>query len=304
MAPDNFYHMDAAESAFFARQLEFIYTATYDIKYPELKARRFVPTSTAAHEGATTVTYRQFTEVGRARISSHKSDKPPRVDINGTEFSRPVREVEASYGWTVKEVKSAAMAGMDLNPRRGAACRRAIEREMDAIAALGAPLYGIVSGFLNEPNSTVDASAGSWVTPAAPDTIIAEVTDMWKGIIDDTNEVETADTLLLPGREWAHVATTPRSATTDTTILEFIRKALPDLMTVEPWYRLATAGAGGVRRAVMYRRSQDVLANEIPNEFEQLPVQPDGLQFVINCLASTAGVAVYYPLAMRYLDGI
>ena len=303
MAPE-YFNMDAAESAFFARQLEFIYTSTYDIKYAELKTRRYIPTSTAANEGATTVTYRQFSEVGRARISSHKSDKPPRVDVNGVEFSRPVREIEASYGWTVKEVKSAAMAGLNLNPRRAAACRRAIEREMDEIGAIGAPNFGIASGALNEPNSTVDASAGAWVTPAAADTIISEIADMWKGIIDDTLEVETADTLLLPGQEWAHIATTPRSTTSDTTILEFVRKSFPDLTTIEPWHRLATAGVAGVRRGMMYRRSQDILANEIPNEFEQLPVQPDGLQFVVNCMASTAGVAVYYPLAVRYIDGI
>ena len=303
MAPE-YFNMDAAESAFFARQLEYIYSATYDIKFADLKARRYIPTSTEANAGATTVTYRQFTEVGRARVGSHKSDKPPRVDVNGTEFSRPVREVEASYGWTVKEVKSAAMAGMNLNQRRATACRRAIEREMDEIAAIGAPLYGIASGALNEPASTIDPSAGSWTAPAAADTIISEVSDMWKGIIDDTLEVETADTLLLPGQEWAHIATTPRSTTSDTTILSFIRSSFPDLTTIEPWHRLATAGVGGVRRAMMYRRAMEVLANEIPNEFEQLPVQPDGMQFVVNCMASTAGVAVYYPLAVRYLDGI
>lgn len=298
------FNMDAAESAFFTRQLEFIYTQTYDIKFAELKAMRFIPTSTQANPGATTVTYRQFTEVGRARVGSHVSSKPPRVDVNGLEFQRPVREIEASYGWTVKEVKSAAMAGNNLNGRRAAACRRAIMREIDEIAAIGAPLVGIATGALNEAASTIDASAGSWTAPAAADVIIAEVSTMWQGIIDDTLEVETADTLLLPGQEWAHIATTPRSATSDTTILMFIRNSFPDLTTIEPWFRLSTAGAGAVRRAMMYRRSPDVLTLENPNAFEQLPVQPDGMQFVVNCMASTAGVAVYYPLAVRYLDGI
>lgn len=299
-----YFHMDAAESAFFDRQLEFIKTATFDIKFAELKANRFIPLSTEGNPGATTVTYRQFTEVGRARVGSHNSKKPPRVDVNGIEFTRPVREVEASYGWTVKEVKAASMANNNLNGRRAAACRRAIERELDEIAAIGAPLFGIASGALNEPASTIDASAGSWTAPATPDTIIAEVSAMWTGIIDDTLEVETADTLLLPGQEWAHIATTPRSATTDTTILSFIRNNFPDLTAVEPWHRLTTAGGGGARRAMMYRRSADVLTNEVTNQFEQLPVQPDGMQFVVNCMASTAGVAVYYPLGVRYLDGI
>jgi hypothetical protein len=296
--------LDAAESAFFARQLEFVYTRTYDIKYADLKARRYIPGAPGANPGATTVTYEQFEEVGQARVGSHSSDKPPRVDVNGNEFTRPVREVEASYGWHVKEVKSAAMAGNNLNARRAAACRRAIERKLDEISAIGSPLHGIATGALNEAASTIDASAGSWTAPATADTIIGEIGDMWKGIIDDTLEVETADTLLLPGQEWAHIAITPRSTTSDTTILEFVRKSFPDLTTIEPWHRLATAGAGSVRRGMMYRRSDEILANEITLDFEQLPVQPDGMQFVVNCMASTAGVAVYYPLAVRYLDGI
>lgn len=301
---ENYFHMDAAESAFFNRQLEFIYTQTYDIKFAELKARRFIPQSNQANPGATSVTYRQFDEVGRARVGSHHSKMPPRVDVNGVEFNRPVREVEASYGWTVKEIKSAAMAGNNLNARRASACRRAIERELDEIAAIGSPLNGIATGALNEASTTIDPSAGSWTAPAAADTIILEVSTMWQGIINDTLEVETADTLLLPGREWAHIATTPRSTTSDTTILDFIRKSFPDLLTIEPWHRLTTAGVGSVRRAMMYRRSSDVLVNEVPNDFEQLPVQAYGMSYVVNCMASTAGVAVYYPLAMRYLDGI
>jgi hypothetical protein len=299
-----YYNLDAAESAFFARQLEFVYSTTYDIRYPDLKYRQFVPQSTQANPGATSVTYEQFDRVGRARIGSHHSDAPPRVDVEGTEFNRPVRPVEAAYGWTVQDVKSAQMARRDLNTRRGAACRRSIETELDEIAAIGAPLVGIATGALNDANVTIDASAGSWTAPATPDTILGEVAGMYEGIVNDTLELHTPDTLALPGREWAHIAVTPRSTTSDTTILEFIRRSYPGLTTIEPWYRLTTAGAGAVRRGWMYPRRDDILANELPLDFEQLPVQPVGMQFVVNCHARTAGVAVYYPLAMRYIDGI
>jgi hypothetical protein len=250
------------------------------------------------------VTYEQFDEVGLARIGSHKSDKPPRVDVSVAEFTRPVRPVEASYGWTVQEIKSAAMAKRNLNQRRGRACRRAIERKLDEVAAIGAPLVGIPTGALNNGDVDINASAGSWVAPAAADTIILEVATMWSDIVDDTNEVETADTLVLPGREWAHIATTPRSTTSDTTILDFIRKSFPDLTNISSWYRLSTAGAGGVRRGWMYQRRDDILANELPNDYEQLPVQPDGMQYVVYAFASTAGAVYYYPLAAHYLDGI
>ena len=303
MAP-RFTHLDSAESVYFARQLEYIYSRSYDIKYPDLKFRVYIPQSEEADPGAQTVTYEQFDEVGAARIGSSKSDKPPRVDIVGAEFTRPVRPVEASYGWTVQDIKSAAMAKRNLSQKRGRACRRAIELKLDEVAAIGAPLVGIPTGALNDAGVDINASGGSWVTPAAADTIILEVATMWSDIVDDTNEVETANTLVLPGREWAHIATTPRSTTSDTTILDFIRKSFPDLTSISSWYRLATAGVGAVRRGWMYQRRDDILANEIPNDYEQLPVQPDGLQYVVYAFASTAGAVYYYPLAAHYLDGI
>ena len=80
--------------------------------------------------------------------------------------------------------------------------------------------------------------------------------------------------------------------------------SFPDLTAIEPWHRLTTAGAGSVRRGMLYKRDPDILTNDVTNSFEQLPVQMSGYDFVVHCTASTAGTSVYYPLALRYLDGI
>ena len=45
-------NLDANESAFFARQLEYIKPKTYDILYPEYKAFRLMAVSTEAGPGA------------------------------------------------------------------------------------------------------------------------------------------------------------------------------------------------------------------------------------------------------------
>ena len=295
--------LDAAESAFFARQLEFIYTTTYDIKFADLKSRSFIPVSTQANPGAKSITYRQFTEVGVAKVIGDNARDLPRVDVNGIEFTRPVRWVGAAYGWTVQDVKAAAMAGFDLNPRRATATRRAIERKLDEIAAVGEPLHGIATGFLNDADVTIDAATGNW-TALTADQIIADVSTMLQGISTDSLGVETADTLILPDGQWALIATLPRATVSDTTVLEFMRRSFPNLTAIEPWHRLDGAGAGGVDRAVLYRRASDVLTQEIPNDFEQLPVQEQGVEFIVNAMAATAGTAIYYPVAVRFLDGL
>jgi hypothetical protein len=55
---------------------------------------------------------------------------------------------------------------------------------------------------------------------------------------------------------------------------------------------------------VVYRRSPDVVTQEINSEFEQLPPQEQGLEFIINCMAQTAGTVLYYPLAVDFTDTI
>ena len=294
---------DADESAFFERELLHVYAQTYDIKYPELKARSFVPVSNQANPGALEVTYRQFDRRGQARLTAPGAIDVPRVDVLGTEFPRPVRMATAAYGWHLMEIRQAAMAGRPLDTRKAAATRRAVEEVVDEDAFAGTPDFVIASGFINEPNITIDVATGVWSTLTA-DQIIADVSAMVQGIIGDTNGVEIPDTLILPPAQWALISTLPRSTQSDTTVMQFLMASFPMITAVEWWHRLTGAGAGGVDRAVVYKRSPDILTQEIPSEFEQLPVFQKGQNFEIETLMTTAGTAWYYPLAGRYLDGL
>jgi hypothetical protein len=60
--------LDAGESFFFARELEYIKSKSYDIEFPDMKAFKHIPISTEAGDGAQSITYAQFEEVGLARI--------------------------------------------------------------------------------------------------------------------------------------------------------------------------------------------------------------------------------------------
>lgn len=297
-------HLDAAESAFFARELEHVYSTTYDIKYPELMAATFIPVSSQAPAGAMQVTYQQFDRTGRAKVMGQGATDSPRVDVLGTEFPRPVLELSASYGWTLLEVRNAAMAGRPLDSKKASAARRAVETLLDEIATSGAPDYGIATGFVNDADVTIDAATGNWDAPLTADQIIADVSTMYQGIISDTNGVEFGDTLVLPDAQHALIATLPRGTQSDTTVLQYILRNFPRLQAVEPWYRLAGAGAAAVDRAVLYRRSAEHLTQEVPSPFEQLPVDQRGRNFTVETMATTAGTAFYYPLSARYMDGI
>ncbi len=297
------YRNDANEGAIFARQLEVVKTQTYDIEYPNLRGRDFVPVDNQVGAGATSITYDQFDRVGRAKIISNNAKDIPRVDITGKEFTRPVRPWADAYGWTIMEVQSAALAGRNLNAMKAEAARRAIEEGIDETASIGAPEHGIPFGFINSPDVPVTISAGLF-SALSPDAIVAEFSKAYQRMVLATNGIHKPTAVILPDAEWALIATTPRSTGTDTTILDFILKQFPFIQSIESWYRLTGAGTGGTQRMISYDRSPMVLTQDITQEFTQLPVQEQGLEFVINALAQTAGVAIYRPLAIDYTDTI
>ena len=300
---------DSDLNAFFSRQLEVIKAQTYDVKYPQLRARDFIPVSGEGAAGARNVTYRQYDRSGRAKIIGPNSKDSPRVDLQATEFTRPARSLSASYGFDFEEVESAATAGLNLDARKAAAARRVIEELLDEVACFGSPDDGIVDGMLNNANVPV-------TTLGAPDDfqtlvgggnnarIVEIFSEAYQRIVGNSLNIEMPDTVLLPTAEHALLATTPFGDNSDKTILDFILSNFPGISAVEPWYRLDAAGAGSTTRMVMYNRSPDVLTQDILKEFEQRPPQEQGLETVIYTLAKTAGTAIYYPLAMDFTDGV
>lgn len=297
------FRFDVDESAFFARELETVLAATYDILYPELMHRNFIPVSNEVSPGATSRTYRQFDRVGNAKFITNNAKDLPRADVTGLEFTGPVREVGIGYGWTLKELMSAQMAGRPLNARRASAARRATEELLDNTACFGASDEGIPTGFLNDAAVPITAATGVWTGLTAAQ-ILNDVSLAYQRVAVATLNVHRPDTLLLPDATYTLIATTPRSTTTDTTILQYMLQNFPFLTSIEPWYRLNTASAGGGGRMVLYKRDPEVLGQDIPMEFTQLAPQEQGLELVVPTWAMTAGTRIHYPLAIDYTDDV
>lgn len=315
-------NLDANESAFFARELEHIKARTYDKLYPEYKAQRLIPVETDAGSGAESITYRQFDSVGVMKIIANYADDLPRADVMGAEFTTPIRGLGGSYGYSVQEVRNAQQAGRPLTQRKANAVRQAYEQIVNRIAWFARAadgIYGGLTGLLYAPNittATAHTGAGSgkirWDDGKTPDEILKDLNDVVTNMVDLTKGVEVPDTILLPIVQYSHIATTARSATSDTTILQFFLNNNPVIRTVEWVNELkdvsplpsAPGGAGTGDLLVCYRRSTDKLGLQIPQMFEQFPAQERNLEFVIPSHARNGGVIVYYPLSVSVLEGI
>jgi len=301
-------YLDDAQSVFFGRELEHIKTKTYERLYPEYKAMRLIPVSNEAGPAAESITYRMYDGVGMAKILANYGQDLPRVDILGNEYTSVVRGLGTSYGYSIQEIRAAQALGRKLSEGKAAQARKAIEAKIDEIAWDGDAAYGI-QGFLTNDNyneyTVPDADAVAsplWSNKTATERY-RDMADIVAASKIATGGVEIINTLLLPITQHELVASTPYSANSDLTILEYFKRNHPGV-TVEWVGSLATAGAGSTARMIAYNRNPDKITLEIPQMFEQFPAQQSGLEFVVPCHARIGGIICPYPMSVTFGDGI
>lgn len=303
---------DADGAYFFARQLEYIKARSYDVKYPQLKARMIFPVSNEGGKGVTTVTYRTYDMSGVAKIINSYAEDLPRADVAGKETTIPVRSIGTSYGYNIDEIDSAQLAGSPLDQRRANASRKTIEQVINDVALFGDAVSGM-PGLFSNPNipigGVVDPGAGTSWASKTPTEILFDINDLFADIFDTTLMSESGNTLLLPTRQWLIITTTARSINSDTTIAEFVVKNSPFLNSMAdliPLNECSAAHNPTLTDDVMvaYDMSPDVMELVIPLELEYQPIQMKGLEFVIPGRARLAGLNIYYPLAVAMGTGI
>lgn len=311
-------NLDADESAFFARELEYIKSKTFDIKYPQFKATRHIPVSTEAGSGASTITYRQFNQVGIARIISNYADDLPRADVFGKEFTSKIHSIGDSYGYNLQEIREASFANRPLNQRRANSARRANDQKVNSIAWFGEADAGLL-GMLNQPNvpaavvpAGVTTSNVTWVGAAPKNAaeILQDMNDAVTRIIDLTFGTEIPNTMLLPIDQHRKISTTRLDSGTDTTIKQFFLNNNPEITEID-WVNelknvdpAPSGGSAPTDIMMTYEKNPDILTLEIPQPYEMFAAQQRGLEFIVPAHSRIGGVVVYYPLAIDIAEGI
>lgn len=305
---ENSGRFDANESIFFARQLEFVKSQTYDIKRVALSALMLMPISTAIPEGATTHTYRQYDSVGMAKVISNYANDLPRADVTGKEFTNPIRSIGNAYGYNVQEIRSAMFAGVNLNGRKAMAATRAHQEKINQLAFAG-DLDNGLPGLLGNPNvpevvilADGTGSSKAWATKT-PLQIVRDVNSLINKVITQAKGVHKATELWLPIEQYALIATIQNSASSDTTILEFLQKNHPGV-TFKQVVEMDVAGVAGADRMYAMENTMENWQLEIPMMMRQYSPQQKGLEFEVPVESRFAGVIIEYPLAFAFADGI
>ena len=300
-------HFDASETAFFKRQLEYVKTKTYDVKYRNLRAVNLIPVSNEAPAGADYIIWYSYSKAGTAKIIADYAHDFPRVDVYATENQSKIYSMGDAYGYSIKEVRRAAMAGNSLDTRRANTARRAMDELFDRLAWFGNTDFNI-QGFFDYPGITeytIPNGAGGnpeWTTKT-PDEIVEDLVGLTDAVSVPTNGREEVDTILLPRARFNLIKNTKMSTSSDKTIFTFFTDNNPGIM-IEVLDELKDQGDGGSQRMYGYVKDSEHLTQEIPQPFEQFEPDKKGMTWEIPCHAEFGGVIIYYPQSVCFADNI
>lgn len=290
-------------TAFIQQELEHLKSQTFDVTRVQLRARDFIPVSNDAHPGAEVIAYDQWDSFGEAKLVENYSKDFPRVDADKKRFRDAVFSFGDSYGYSVQDLRAIAMTGSRLNETRAMQARRGQEAKLETVAATGVPQVG-KTGFLNDANVDLFATALAWemTTPAA--TIKRDLGAIVQNIVVNSNQVWSPDTLLLPTSAFAIASEVTFGTDNPRSVLNVFLEQSPYIRRIDQWVKLDGAGAGGIDRIVAYRRDKMVLELEIPQDYEEMPPEIRGMEFLIHTHLRTAGTIIRYPMAVQYADGV
>lgn len=291
---------------FLARELETILARAFEVEYADIKYSTVIPVSSEVGTGADSFTYRVFDKQGSMKVIGDKAQDLPRADVLRKEVTHPVRSLGASFAYTVQETRAAAMVpGMNLEQRRANAVRRAYEEKVQEIAYFGDAPSGM-KGFFN--NNQVDKLVPDhWFDTAdiTTDEMLQLLNEPATRIVQNSNMKEMPNTMLVPYNAYRIISTTPRSSTSDTTVMEFFLRTNPMITAIEPINELEASKSGGALskdRVICYDRSPDKLQLHVPQPLEFLPPLRQSLEFSVAAHARIGGLALYYPKSAIVLE--
>ncbi|WP_454686843.1 DUF2184 domain-containing protein [Agrobacterium leguminum] len=313
-------HMNDAQQvamSFLIRQASLIEPTVYAMRYQEIQYASLIPVDTSAPEWIQSVTYFSMDGVGKAEWFNGNAHDVPKVELTREKFETSVSMAAIGYGYTLEELGTAQLLGMNLSADKATLARRIAEEKIDAVAFVGDTAKGL-TGLVNSSTPTATTApadgSGSATTFASktPDQVLRDINGQLTGMFTGTFGAEIADTVLLPYSVLLDLSTRRIDAVNQTTILEWIERnniytrTTGQALTIRGVFGyLDTAGAGGTKRMVAYRRSPEVLKMHLPMPFRFMqPWQTGPIKFDVPGIFRVGGVDIRRPKAVRYLDGI
>lgn len=315
--------LDSFDIAFLNRELRHVDPVTYPTLFAGILGRRYIPLIEGVSPLKDEYQYTMATMVGDAKLGAIGAGDVPRISVQYTPFVSSIKQIPVSMSWTIREIKqSAAFINGRLQDDTIRAAMSFVARKRDNMLALGTA-GTTIGGLLNNTavNTTaaaVKSGAGAgtlWIraVPVSPDEILADIAKMVSNTRTQLKQASLAPggdnlpafarwVLLLDEANYTYISQTPRSSTSDRTILQWALTQNPWLESIEEWNQCDTAAAGN-HIAVLYPRDVMCVGCLIPDEWSMEPWQYEGHNIIVPANGSCGGTVIKYPVACQYMTG-
>lgn len=302
-------HFDSAESAFTARQLEYMRPGLFEVKYPALTAESAMPWNTSIDPGAEQYTITIIDQVGVVRVSKDLAGAIPRVEVKTSQKSLGFFSLTLSYAYTVQDARAAMMARMPLIPTKAMATRGQMARKLDDIAFLGDTDSGLL-GLLSQTGledytvpATGAAGSKTWESKD-PDAVLLDLNAPASQIVTSSKGILVPNAMLLPNSSREYINGRRIGDGTSSSILAYFLGNNSHIRQVDATYKSETAGSGNTKRGLVYTKDPTCLEFLVSQPFEQFAPQAILAEVVTVCHMRTGGLAMYQPKSAGYMDGI
>lgn len=301
-------NMDAAESAFLVRNLEYIRPGVYKVEFPSLKGASLCSANTEPDTGSEFITITIVNEVGQVLVSRDMSQATPMVEVLATQQSTPIFSLRLGYKYSVQEARAALMARRPLTADKAMAVRQQMERKLDDIIFVGESTIGC-KGLLNQSGALtyttpVGLAGGTTFASKSADEVLKDLNGAPSQIVTTSLEIEVPDTAIFPVTTMEYLNGTRVGDGTSSSILTYYKANTQHIKRIETTYKTETAGSSSSKRLTFYKNDPVKIEYFLSQPFEQFDPQWDGLVATTICHMRTAGVVLKYPGSMIYADQV
>ncbi len=318
---------DAVDTAFAARQLEFVYAEATKREFEALpfadESDPLIPWDRSVDAGAETFVYYLTETSGTAVFIATMAggEDLPSPSIYGAEVVGRTQVFASQIVVTVQQLRKAAFAKLNLEAELGVGDKRAHAEVLNDVAAFGREDLGL-PGFVNHPQvprgpAAEKAAAGSstYWNVATPAELIADVLGLVNGILEDTGEIYRPDTIIMPARYLRILAQTTASEDGSArgnapSVLSYIETALakggtPCTFRACEQLRASKSQGNLATDAMMaYSRKTEHVRLVVPMYYDVHAVQQDGFKLKTPTESMVGGIAFPVPATAAMVTGL
>lgn len=317
------HYFDAANSTQMAREMEYVYKKTYDREFAELAMGegKILPFDQSIPAGHLTYVYYSYEGTGKAKyLNAYAARDLPRVGISRTRHVGSIKTMGNSWGYNIEDLKAAALneTQFSLDKSLADAAKRGHVQLRNETGLFGDAAHNL-PGLLNHPSITQtpapdDGSGNTTWRTKAPLDIIADFSILINTIPDQTTNVHNANRVLLPGNMHAYLRNLPADLgnSSNVSVLKYVQDNYNDGNSpnkIEFGILLElrsslSAGNLSTDYALAYHMSEDTGTLVVPQMFEQMDPDWDGLEVTVATHSSCGGVKLTRELAYSIMTGI